>query len=382
VKKIAFIIACAICIGIILSLPPAGAAADTYYFTVVNDGLEPLDKDTLPIEFDEVMYAPIDLFNSTTLKTYYIFDRKSRIATIYSNSTSRFLRFDLGGRTRDDSNNTYSFNAIMINSSVYVPVKEVCAFFGFGYSVVTDSAAPSFIRITNSDATLSDAAFAKAAAAKMQTLFNEFLNSFAPSPTPSPTPPPTPTPSGTVHPEVNVYISFFGIGEDTSRILTSLALSGHSACFFLTADEIRENASLVRRIAGLGYSIGLVCSENLLEDYNKASKLLFEAARIKSVMVALDCEYTWYLGQAAEDAGLILWCDSGIEVFGKGSSLYSWDVTYPLGLEDERADLAFYCSDSSASVLSTVFSYMYRNGYVVRTLNEVSETYLNANGVY
>jgi len=383
-KKIAFIIACAICAGIILSLPNAGAASDSYYFTVINDRPEPLDANTLPIEFERVMYAPLSIFNSTVLKTYYINDRKSRIATIYSNSTSRFLRFDLGGKTRDDSNNIYSFSAIMINSSVYVPVKEVCGFFGFGYSVVTDSVAPPFIRITNSDVSLSDTAFAKAASGKMQSLFNDFLNSFAPSPTPAPTPafPLTPTPSGTDKPEVSVYISFFGAGEDTLRILNSLSLYGNKACFFLTADEIRENAALVRRIAALGHSIGLVCSDNLLEDYQTASKLLFEAARTKSILVALDCGYTWYLGETAEDAGLIIWCDSGIRIHGRGSSLYSWDVTYPLSLEDERADLAFYSSDASESVLSSVFAYMYRNDYVAKPPNEIAETYLSANGVY
>lgn len=382
-KKIAFVLACAICVGIILSLPPAGAASDTYYFTVINDKPEPLNKDAIPIEYNGVMYAPLSVFNSTILKTYYITDHKGRIATIYSNSTSNFLRFEIGSGTRDDNNGTYSFKAIMINSSFYVPIKEVCEFFGFGYSVVTESVAPPFIRITNSGATLSDAAFAKAASQRMQSLFNDFLNSFAPSPTPAPpTSYPTPTPSGTASPEVGVYISFFGVGEDTERILSSLALYGNKACFFLTSDEIRENAALVRLIAAYGHSVGLVCSENLREDYQTASKLLFEAARIKSILVALDCEYTRYLGEAAEDAGLIIWCDSGIGVHGRGSSLYLWDVTYPLSLAGERADLAFYCSDSTASVLSSVFAHMYKSSYVVRSINEISETYLSSNGVY
>ena len=380
-KKIAFIIVCAICVAIILSLSPAGSASDTYYFIVINDRPEPLQKDSIPIEYNGVMYAPLSVFGSTVLKTYPITDHKSRIATIYS--TSHFLRFQIGGDTRDDENNAYSFKAIMINQSFYVPVKEVCNFFGFGYSVVKESVAPAFIRITNSGATLSDAAFAKAAAQKMQSLFSEFLNSFAPAPPPTPTPPPpTPTPSGTVQPEVSVYLSFFGAGEETLRALNLLSLYGDRACFFFTPDEIRENAGLVRRISALGHSIGLVCSENLLEDYETGSKLLFEAARIKSVLIALDCEYSWYLGELAREAGLIIWCDSGIRMYGRDSSLYLWQLTYPLSLEDERADLAIYCSESSLSVLSGFFAYMYRNNFSVKPINEIAETYLNSNGVY
>ena len=384
-RKISFIIALAICLGIILSMPSADAASSSYYFIVINDKVEPLKKDAVPIEYEGVMYVPLSIFNSTVLKTYYITDSRNRIATIYSNSTSQFLRFRIGSETRDDENKPYYFGAIMVNTSFYVPVKEVCAFFGFGYSVVEDSGTYPFIRITNSDAVLSDSAFAKAAASKMQSLFTEFLNSFAPSPTPTPTPTPTLTPSPSptpARPETSVYLSFFGAGDETIRVLNLLTLYGDYACFFLTADEIRENADLVRRIAAHGHSIGLVCSaENLIEDYEEASKLLFEAARVKSVLIALDGSYTRALGEAAEEAGLILWCDSRLQIRGKYSTLYSWDLTYPLGLEDTRADLAIHCPGAFPAI-SDVFSYMNRNNFTVRPISELTQTYLNANGVY
>jgi hypothetical protein len=178
VKKIAFIIVCAICLAIILPLPTADATS-SYHFIVINDKVEPLKKDTVPIEYEGVMYVPLSIFNSTALKTYYITDSKNRIATIYS--TSQFLRFNIGSETRDDENNSYSYSAILVNTSFYVPAKEVCEFFGFGYSVVNDPATYPFIRITNSDAVLSDSAFARAAASRMQALFTEFLDSFAPT---------------------------------------------------------------------------------------------------------------------------------------------------------------------------------------------------------
>jgi hypothetical protein len=382
VKKIAFIIVCAICLAIILPLPTADATS-SYHFIVINDKVEPLKKDTVPIEYEGVMYVPLSIFNSTALKTYYITDSKNRIATIYS--TSQFLRFNIGSETRDDENNSYSYSAILVNTSFYVPAKEVCEFFGFGYSVVNDPATYPFIRITNSDAVLSDSAFARAAASRMQALFTEFLDSFAPTPTPTPTPFPTPTPTPTptspARPEVSVYLSFFGAGDEALRVLNLLTLYGDSACFFFTADEIRENADLVRRIAAYGHSIGLICSENLIEDYKEASKLLFEAARIKSVLIALEGEYTKALGEAAEDMGLIIWCDSSLRIHGKYSTLYPWEITYPLGLEDKRADLAIHCSGAFPA-LSEVFSFMYRNDFSVKPINELTETYLTANGVY
>jgi Predicted xylanase/chitin deacetylase len=357
----------------------ANAGTDIY-FTVVNDSLLDLSDDTMPVKIGEVFYVPLSVFTQYSLSTYGLYDREKRTATIYSDNHT--LNFEFGsGNTYDETGKVYPFWAIYYNSGVYVPAVWTCQFFGFRFSVYSNSIS-TFIRIRSSSST-SDDEIARLGAIKMQSMLNKYQDShYTPSPTPKPSTsyaPVTPTPTiPTQDPDKRyayVYLSIRGIGENTPSILNSLSYYGYRAMFFVTADEIAGNPDLIRRIAGSGHGIGIVCTEALYSDYSRAAALLREAARLKTVIITLDCSYTEDLGKAASDAGLIIWGDSYMPVYGFNISASTYTISRIIENANGRLDLSF--NSSSASLLKAALSDISDKGYPVALINETTKTYLN-----
>lgn len=376
-KKPAVFLLIVLCLAVAFPFFSAGAQSGLY-FTVVNDTLQDFNDQTMPVKINDVYYLPLSVFNQNSLSTYTKYN--NRVATIFSYSDDRSLSFEFGsGNTYDNKGKAYPFTAIYYNSGVYVPAVRTCQFFGFRFSVYTMENS-EFLRIKNSNYTLSDDDFARLGALQMQSRLNEYAESHQqPSPSTSPKPStPTPTPTETNEPGnkyASVYLSVRGIGSSTSSMLNSLDFYGYSACFFVTAEEIKENPDLIRRIAGSGHSVGILCSQNLSEDYAKASSLLREAANLKTILVALDCEYNQELASTAQSLGLIVWCDSSMPVFGFNSNVSSTVVYNIIDRASGRLDLAF--SSSSVSLFRGALSDIFDNNYSVRTINETTNTYIS-----
>ncbi len=377
-KRAASILAVVFFLGILLSLPVTGVTSDIY-FTVVNDRLQELSDETMPYYSNGKIYVPLTLFSQTSLSTYGIYDSDSNTATIYS--PLHYLRFIFsGGNTYDDTGKVYSYRAIFHNSTVYVPAENVCAFFGFEYSMYYTSPAP-FVRIKNSNARFSDADFAKNKYLSMQSDYNAYLNIPMQTETPSVTPAPTPS---TAEPDkhASVYLSFRGINENTRTVLDSLSYYGFKACFFVTADEIRQNQDIIRQIAGSGHTIGFVCTANLTEDYIRCSELLLTVCKLKSIIVALDGEFSPELKNAADNLGLILWGDSNTKYYGFNSSKSALEINRIIESAGERLDLSFYCSSDTEELIDDVLYYLYRGDCTINLIRETSTTFLQTRGVY
>ncbi len=377
-KKAASILAIVFCLGILLSLPVTGVT-DDIYFSVVNDRLQELSDETMPYYSNGKMYVPFKLFEQSSLGTYSIYDDASNTATIYS--TLHYLRFNFSsGNTYDDAGRVFSYWAIFHNSTVYVPAENVCSFFGFEYSMYYTPPAP-FVRIKNSNARFSDSDFAKNKYLSMQSDYNAYLNIPVQTASPEVTPTPTTSPE---EPENNtsVYLSFRGINESTSTVLDSLSYYGFKACFFVTADEIRKNQDLIRQISGSGHTIGFVCTANLTEDYKTCSELLRTVCKVKSIIVTLDAQYSAELKDAADNLGLILWSDSGSNVYGLNSSKTAREINRMLDSSGDRLDLSFICSSDTEDLIDDVLYYLYLGDCTVSLIRETTTTYLNTSGVY
>lgn len=379
-KKFVSVLAIALCAVLFLS-PPVAGVTDNVYFTVVNDRLQELEDASMPFASGGKMYVPVTLFNQTSLMTYSVYDRNAGAATIFS--TLHYLRFDLDSSTAyDDSGNSHFLRSFSRNSTVYVPVEDVCSFFGFEYSIYYMSPAP-FVRIKNSNARFSDADFAKSKALSMQSVFNTYYNVPTPSVPPVYTPAPTPAVTGDMPPEENVtvYLSFRGINDDTAEILSSLSYYGLDACFFVTADEIRENPDLIRRISGSGHTVGFLCSEKLAEDYRACAAAIRSVLRTESIIVSLSCEYTPELKSRADELGVILWNDGGAPFYNLGSEMSPRSVFYALEGAKTRLDLSFECLDGAGEVIDSALYYLYRGDCTVEPIRETSTTFLKTSGV-
>ncbi len=378
-KKAALLLIIAFCIAAVLPLKWAAAETEIY-FTVVNDRLLDLNDETMPVKIGEVYYVPLSVFNQYTLSTYSTYDRDKRIATIYSDEKS--ISFELGsGNTYDNRGRGYGFQAIYYNSGVYVPAVRVCQYFGFKFSIYSNNTGV-FLRIKGSGSTISDDDFARLSALKMQSMMNKYLSDHAPavSPSASSPEPASPTPSVSETPEPTnryayIYLSVRGIGDSTESMLDLLSYYGYSACFFVTPEEIRDNPDLIRRIAGSGHGLGIICSENVSYDYGRASALLRDAARVNSIIVSLDSKFTPELGTVAKSNGLLIWNDSEMKVFGYNS--YANVNTIDRMLENARGRLDLAFSGDSLPLFREALRLIYSNDYVIKTINETANTYLN-----
>jgi peptidoglycan/xylan/chitin deacetylase (PgdA/CDA1 family) len=92
----------------------------------------------------------------------------------------------------------------------------------------------------------------------MQDLYNAYFG-IVPSSQPSLPVSPSPSPGNEpTHEKVAVYISFTDIAAgQLDLLLDILDTSDYKCAFFVAADEVTENADLLRRAAGAGHTLGL-----------------------------------------------------------------------------------------------------------------------------
>jgi len=309
-KTIAAILIIAM-IAVVIALP--SFAADTVYFTSVNNILMQLNDDTMAINYDGVMYLPYTVFNSHELGTFAVYSQSAQIVTVFGNGVQLYFNLQ-DGTTYDTFDTKYRQRAISSNGRIYLPIALTCEYFGINYSVISGNKFGTIIRLTVGSA-LDDAAFSSAASALMKSRLDDYNKTKATptptvTPTPTPTPVRTPTPGGSNskdHSDVSVYLSFWGIDDDnTPRILTMLQSRANPVSFFVTPLEIAAHPDIIRRISGSGHTIGIICGSELEADYEYAASLLYDAAQTCTFIIA---ESTDYIAseRSADELGLILY---------------------------------------------------------------------------
>ena len=167
-----------------------------------------------------------------------------------------------------------------------------------------------------------------------------------------------------------VYLSFVGLPSGT--LLESLASYGVKATFFLTAAEIRESPATVRQIVGQGHNVGALCSADPAAEYAEISSLLYDAAHVKTLLVAsASPEYDDICGHAAEIAGLVFW-DYDTDCIQGGSGLsYISLITAYLDYRPERLCPRILCCEATDSTLPSVLAYIKDNAISTRAPAEV-----------
>jgi len=290
-KRIKNIAAALLALAMMLVLVPYSSADDDIYFTAVNDVLNTLSADTMPVYLYGGYYVPSSVFSNSTLLVNQQYDRAAQTLIMYRDEVS--VTFSIAeGKAVD--NNDYVFNAHVIyrNSRTYVPLAFVCGIFGFSYSVI--NAKPGkLIRIKNENVYLEDDIFANAATSLMQLRLNEYLASIAPVPEDPVTPPApqddppntgtTPKPPSIENVATTVFV--LGLSEETDKVLDVLAADSQKVTFFVSVDDIRAYPDTVRRIAGLGHSLGIFCEASLAE-YAQGAALLKKSARRATIMTS------------------------------------------------------------------------------------------------
>ena len=358
-------------------LPTVSHAAVTPYFVAINDTLLPMNADSIPIISGGEVFVPDKVFGGLDVWAVGADD----FVRLYQGYSIYVDFYTARGVTEDQDGNTLFWPpARRIGKRFYVPLKQVCAYFGLTYDIIEvprDIIAEEQVMLVRiiSSASFNDKTFLGLNTNALRKSYSEF-NAPPTPPTPTPTGPVTPTPPVAPPPtdyrDVTLHLSFYNVtGESAAGILDLLDIqpaSGYQSCFFVKSSDIRENPGLIRRISGSGHMIGILLMEGTYKEYLETSAVLYEAAKIKTVIVIADESAEAEI--SAEDLnGLILWESTQNLVDYDDISVDS--VTGMITKESgARQNLMFSCSENAASVLPGIISYLRVNEYTVVKITE------------
>lgn len=253
----------------LLVLPASGAAQ--LAFVAVNDTIPlTLSGGELPFYSGGMLYLPYTVFNTSSLGFYPSYTPDNGTLTLFSRNQR--LIYDLaGGTVTDETKLVQYYPAISRNGTVFLPAAFSANHFGVQVSVLTSQSGYTVVRFTTGSQVYDDSLFIEKAENLISYRVEQYEASIQPpSGGETTTDPPTPVPPETTDPTdkedepeeepAQVYLAV--VGADTMEAtLTSLKQKDISAAFFLTAEEIRENGALVRRIISEGHTVGLTCPD-------------------------------------------------------------------------------------------------------------------------
>ncbi len=294
----------AVCLLFAISIPFQCAQASsntTVYLLAANDKFCDLPGGVLPVAVDGTIYIPYTVFDrdatGVDLGVYYLIRQDwSTILNLYSRSGMLTFTVNMG-ICEDNLGNAMNFRAVIRNGIPYVPAAAVCKFFDLQYSFLPTTDRGTLIRITNSQASLSDSMFLSSAKLGMSSRYNNIIQSMEPQPTAlaatsTPAPTATATPAGGKK-NVRVYLAVDA--SQAEEDLTLFLPSGTHILFLFTPDSLSAQGSLVRRAAAAGHSIGLIVSgtaEEALEQLKLGNEQLSHIARIRTHIVSAPSSLT------------------------------------------------------------------------------------------
>jgi len=382
VKKKIVTVILVICMAVIY-MPVVSRAAISPHFIGVGNTLLPFNDDTMPYVANNVLYVPFWIFSEAGI--WSIGATELERVRIYK--SDRHVDFYAAtGVTEDQNGNTLQWPAPrIVGKRFYVPLTYVCDFFGLTYRAldigrdIIPQEQMRIIRIMPAEGFtgLNDQTFISVHRSTIIAAYNSYY------PPPPPESPPTaspwipPTPPVIVEPppkynDVTIYHSFYDISADGIDVIMELLEASRAPdyrfCFFVSADDIREDAGLIRRIASSGHAIGIWLKKGTYDEYLETSAMLFEAAKIVTLLVAADGE--------AEDM-FVIPDDKGI-IFWRMSQSFMYDDTLSVDeVKDmitcehcNRQNLISSCSVNTALMLSGVLSHLREFEYSIGRITE------------
>lgn len=341
---------------------PAAEATSDICFTAVNNTLEPLDNNTMPIIIGSLLYIPCAFFSSEELGVNYI-SSGNQVMLYYG---SKFLIFDTELATVVDQNkNQYNIPALKKNGRIYVPVDEVCELFGLTYQVISGNPAP-VVRFYKSSIYSNENNFITLNKTKMQTYYDDYVGKGA-EPSAAPV-----SPAVQTFEHVTVFLSFYDLAPNNfEAILNALDMYRYKCTFFVSSDEIAADADLLRRAAGAGHTIGIWLEEGTYDEYQDASALLFEAAKIPSVIICAGGNVRKTAEETAKEEGLVFW--RPIQTYNGTEKITIGKLTGKLrDIDSSRISMNLSCTDKMGALAGSLCGYLSEKKYVVRRITETT----------
>ena len=367
-------------------VPAQTQAAITPHFVIINETLLPFNESTMPIIVGSDIFIPVSVFRD--LGVWQVgSDDEDRLRVYRGNRYVDF--FTRPGETATINQDGIAMRwppARRVGSRFYVPLRQVSDFFGLSFETlpIPSDIIPErqmyAVRIISTSVINGPSAVGMNRAA----IRSAYLERFAPPP-PPPVPPEIPpgeAPPADPPPvieelppdysDVTVHLSFRDVSAGGAYwILDLLDLQteqGFNACFFINAEDIFIDPGLIRRISGTGHTIGIWLNEGTFEEYTRISALLFEAAKVRTVIISAD-EAAHTAMETAYTHGLIFWESTETQVDYLEMSVEAITAIIPRE-SGARKNLMFTCSEEAAQVLPGVYSFLRTNLFTVERITE------------
>ncbi len=267
-------------------------AADTVYFTAVNDQLLPLADETMPFWSGGLLYVASTAFDGNDLGVFYSRSRDKLTAVLYTQRGGAMICDFAAGTIYDSSSKrTLGGSALDRGGVVFLPLTVVCSFFGLDYSTIRVSYG-YLVRIKSASVVLSDASFVDAASAAMAQRYARYQRAKETASTPQET---TAPPGGTTtaEPSPRTVYFVFEAADSALAAQTLDAVGAGCAAFLFAPHSIPGAGDLLRRLAAGAGSVALRVdasggAENTLAQIVDGNEALWAAANVKTRLVRLD----------------------------------------------------------------------------------------------
>lgn len=352
-KKRIFILALCLCL-LVSTAPMSASASSGVNFIAINDTLPP-ELVNSHITYGGVVYVPYWIFTNAGFGIYYSFLADNNTAHLYSDTSQLFFEIS-SGLTYDGSGNYYSLPGIMWGGTVYVPLSYICSFFGsFSYSFISGTYG-TVLRLTDDRVVLSDTEFARAASSLMKQYYDSYTdNSTGINDIPGR------NDNDDDHEGTDVLLSFLGLPGD--ELLGVLKRYDVEACFFVTAGLVRSDPDRVRRVVGEGHSLGVLCTADALAEYQETAALIFEASRVRTILVTALDDYAIECSQTAAENSLAF-CRIGMNAVHSPEDDFSpYAVTSVLDASDEGTSLFLSAAEGMEETAAIILNYLTDNKF-------------------
>ena len=347
------------------SVPFSQAAPTVVFFTAVNDTILPLNAETMPIYFNGMLYVPYRVFISAGI--YGSASISNGQALMYKSGKSLDFDFTNGTVKTEEGIIFRSISARIVNGTFYLPVEYLCQYFGLSHDVIPYDPA-SIIRIISGNV-INEKTLLGLNKDLLTSYYNDYMGLGDPA-DPPPTTDPDPT-APVTYENVTINLSFYELPqENVIQVLESLSSFGYRGNFFASYDDIAANPGLFRRIAGSGHTIGILLREGTYDEYVKVSEILYEAAKVRTILVSSDSAAD-SASHTAEANGLIF-CPAS-RIFSAGSTATSASITNELPKTPGAGEnLLFSCGSSASESFMGVLSFLRKNQYIIAKISETN----------
>lgn len=268
---------------------PATAAAETVYYTAVNENVLELSDATMPFWSGGYLYVPSTIFRKLSLGLAPN-SIKGNIIAYDMKDRTQYLLFDFNtGTVADGQGNGYYPGALRRNGAIFLPVSVMAKAFDFTYSNMQVNHG-YLVWVTDGSIGLSDARFAEAATSQLNQRYTDYQKAR----TPAADVPATPTegPGNVTGKSVYLCMEATSVAA-TEELLDNLSRSGSQAAFFFPPELLEGSDDLLRRMAATGQAVGILADAkrtdlSVMQQLALGNSLLYGATMGKTRLVRVE----------------------------------------------------------------------------------------------